>query len=808
MAVSLSELIEVWGEPAKVIGTPHYSIIERLILDSRSALAGPGSIYFAYKGTHHDGHSYIPELVAKGIQFWVVQDLTSLPDNLQGYVWVHPNPIASLQTLAAFHRSKFQIPIVAITGSNGKTIVKEWLGQILAGIIPLVKSPKSYNSQTGVPLSVWQLNERHQLGIFEAGISRPGEMDALRQVIRPTIGIFTNLGSAHDEGFTSKQEKLIEKLKLFSNCKYFIYHRSGAFGQLAADSLSANIEKFGWDIKTTDNGRFSWQGPTDKWEGKTPFTDSASLENLGHCLALCNLLDINKERVLEAVENLSYPEMRLTVKNGVNGCLLVDDCYNNDLAGLEIALEFSNRQQVPGKKKIAILSEPKESGLEQSVLYEKVANLLNSFNFDELYWLGNVPPHWQGVSYHFNNLDSLLFSLNQAQPQNALILIKGGRSEKFEQIVGLLQLKLSGLRLEINMEALAGNLNAYRNWVGPKVKLMAMVKALAYGAGGVETARLMEYQGADYLAVAYPDEGVELRQNGISLPIMVMNASPDTWPKLAAWGLEPVIFSLEDLSKYLNFAKQLGEKTPDYHLEVNTGMNRLGLEPDELASVIELIKPEGLNAKVASIFSHLAASESPEFDDFTETQINSFDHLTQKITDALGYRPLRHILNSAGIERFTHAYFDMVRMGIGLYGVSPVSRSGINLKSIGALKTTVSQVREIAPGESVGYGRKGTAEKARKIATIAIGYADGYNRNLGHGKAYFLINGQKAPTVGSICMDMTMADVTGIEVKPGDEVIVFNHELTVSKLAEWWGTIPYEVLTSLGNRVKRVFFAA
>ncbi|GGK75119.1 bifunctional UDP-N-acetylmuramoyl-tripeptide:D-alanyl-D-alanine ligase/alanine racemase [Rufibacter glacialis] len=800
--------------------------VQHLLTDSRKIANAVSSVFFAIRGEFHDGHQYLPELYAAGVRQFVVEDAAGILD-LSAYpaanVLLVPDSIQALQRLAAYHRRQFTIPVVGITGSNAKTIVKEWLSQLLSASERVVKSPRSYNSQIGVPLSVWQINESHTIGVFEAGISKPAEMEHLASVLQPTIGVFTNLGSAHDEGFSSSSQKMQEKLKLFEHADQLIYCADQPAVQAAIQA--AGFPGFAWSAhehpaaqvqikvlemhhgKTKIRFRYAGQGQ----DFNLPFADDASLENALHCLAVLLYLGLKPQELTHRFERLHPVAMRLERKEAINGCYVIDDTYNNDLAGLRIALDVLGQQARRGRKTL-IVSDLLEAGVEELALYRQVAQEITARGVDRVIGIGDIITRHQDLfpagSEFYLGTDSFLGQLRPETFRQETILVKGARVFQFEKIVAALQQQVHGTLLEVNLDALVHNLNYYRTKIPAQTKIMVMVKAFAYGAGAYEIANLLQFHRVDYLAVAYADEGIALREHGITLPIMVMNPSPDSFLKMQQYSLEPEIYSADLLHQFLDYFPKKSRKTPKIHLKLDTGMHRLGFDAAELEEALTVLD-QMPHVRVQSVFSHLAGADEALFNDFTQEQITLFRQMAAQVEKELGYPVTKHILNSAGIVRFgQEAAFDMVRLGIGLYGVESAGQEQSSLQTVGQLKTTVSQVKSIKAGETVGYSRRGVASSDKQTATIAIGYADGYDRRFGNGVGEVLINGQRAPLIGSVCMDMCMVDVTGLDVRAGDEVLVFGEGLPLTELAARIGTIPYELLTNVGTRVKRVFFNA
>ncbi|WP_281168506.1 bifunctional UDP-N-acetylmuramoyl-tripeptide:D-alanyl-D-alanine ligase/alanine racemase [Spirosoma spitsbergense] len=821
--------------------TKNYSLINRQWLtDSRQLTGLPGEkqladvVFFAIRGEHHDGHAFIGDLYRKGVRRFVVERLalTDRRAELSQYTEAEfmevDSSLQTLQTLAAEHRQRFQIPVIGITGSNGKTIVKEWLAHLLSDDFVIAKSPKSYNSQLGVPLSVHELTPRHTLGIFEAGISQAQEMPALERIIRPTIGVFTNVGTAHDEGFRTRKQKIAEKLRLFTHADTLIYCTDyvdiDEEVNLLLKAVNPHIQCVTWSMqgnKATyqvelSGSELTLTSPeTGSIRVTLPFTDPASVENLTHCLV--TMLTIRAEtgtQLQPRLNRLRPVSMRLEQKAGINNCVLIDDSYNNDVAGLQLALRFLN-QQTTRTRRVVFLSDVLQSGQPEQDLYALVSTLIKEADVAQFIGIGPVLSRnahlFADNSLFYTSTDDLLAHFLFHTLQNSAVLVKGARPFSFERISNRLAEKVHGTVLDINLDALTHNLNSYREKVGSGTKIMVMVKAFAYGSGSTEVAQLLQYHRVDYLAVAYADEGVALRKNGINLPIMVMNPAPETFSALLAYRLEPEIYSMRVLTEWGDFlaSNRSDRVTPAtescIHLKIDTGMHRLGFLESELPGVADYLNTQP-TLQVASVFSHLVGSDEARFNAFSQQQYETFLRSTTILETALGYRPTRHMLNSAGIMRFPDYKLDMVRLGIGLYGVEA---SGLNpsvLHTVGTLRTVISQIKTVRAGESVGYSRRGVLTHDARIATLAIGYADGYDRRFGNGIGQVLVNGTRCETVGNVCMDMTMVDITSAVASEGDVVIIFGPELPISELARQIGTIPYELLTGISERVKRVFF--
>jgi alanine racemase len=814
--------------------------IKNIVLDSRKISEPEESIFFAIKGKRHDGHLFIHELYEKGIRHFVVSEKVDVAKLKDANIIEVKNSVRALQQLAAFHRKQFQIPVIGITGSNGKTITKEWLYQLLHNDYNIVRSPKSYNSQVGVPLSVWQMNEENSLGIFEAGISEPDEMEHLEKVIQPTIGIFTNIGDAHAEGFLNIKHKIKEKLRLFSNVKVLIYRKdyseiSECIADIKKQLLSHEDEAeekfplFTWSTQTEADFEIkkiekhiintliegAYKGK--KYSIEIPFIDDASIENVINCWATLLYLKVPHEKIRERMKKLGRVAMRLELKVALNNCALINDSYNSDIASLSIALDFLN-QQTQHPRKTVILSDILQSGKPEQELYEEVSKKISEKGINQLIGIGkNISRQkkmFENIPYletaFYNSTENFLEHFAEHEFEDETILLKGARAFEFEAIGKLLEEKRHATVLEINLNALIHNLNEYHRLLKPGVKMMAMVKASSYGSGGYEIAKALQFNRIDYLGVAYTDEGVELRKSGITVPVMVMNPEERSFETMINYKLEPNVYSLRLLKKFIrsfnSFKKNSEYQDFPIHIELETGMNRLGFAEEDIPELKKLLQ-ENEHLKIQSVFSHLASSEDVKDDDFTKMQIGKFDSLSQSIAKNLGYKPLRHILNSAGIARFADAQFDMVRLGLGLYGVDSAHLQQLHLQQVGKLKATISQIKFLRKGDSIGYNRSFKAKKNMRIATVSIGYADGIDRRLSNGAGSMLVNGKLAPVAGKVCMDMTMLDVSDIEhVREGDDVLIFGEQLPITQVAQWAGTIPYEILTGISARVQKVFY--
>ena len=806
------------------------AVIEHLLVDSRKLLFPSSTLFFTLAGPRRQGNAFVKDLYNKGVRNFIVDaSFTFLTEDFAAANIIQvKNVLQALQQLTGYHRSQYAFPVIGITGSNGKTIVKEWLYQLLQNDFNIVRSPKSYNSQIGVPLSVWQINAGHTLGIFEAGISQPDEMQNLAKIIAPTIAVFTSIGEAHSEGFLNIRQKINEKLKLAVTSKLLIYCADDPDLNEAVNAFKNNVrqdddfELFTWSKKEsatlqivsaeTGNGQTTI---SVQWKGNTagfniPFIDIASVENAITCCCVMLYLGVDIKVIADRMLYLRSVEMRLELKQGINNCSVINDSYSADINSLTIALDFLQQQQQHPKRTL-ILSDILQSGKSSGELYADVAAILQQKNINRFIGIG---PEISKQKSAFKNIAETVFFSSTAEFKqqfysqhfyNETILLKGARLFEFEQVSHLLEEKTHQTVLEINLNAITHNLKSYQHLLNPGVKLMAMVKAFSYGSGSFEIANLLQFHHIDYLAVAYADEGVELRKAGITLPIMVMNAEEITFDVLVQYNLEPELFSFAILSSFENYLKQSGINNYPVHIKLDTGMRRLGFEQKDMEALCNRLKVTPV-FKIQSVFSHLAASDAVLHDDFTAKQANAFLLGCEQIQKITGYSFIRHIANTSAIYRHKDLQLDMVRLGIGLYGVDANAEVQQQLKNVSTLKTTISQIKKIQAGESVGYSRKGVATKDSVIATVRIGYADGYPRLLSNGIGKMWVNNKAVPVIGNVCMDMTMLDITGVETKEGDEVIVFGEPLPVSELAQLAQSIPYEILTGISQRVKRVYF--
>jgi alanine racemase len=791
------------------------SSIDSVAIDSRSLQIGSGTLFFALVGVNHDGHAFIPDLIASGVVNFVVE---TIPPNLlhQANFYIVNDTLAAFQKFAAVHRKKFNLPVIGITGSNGKTIVKEWLNYLLSPEYNIVRSPKSYNSQVGVPLSVLGINNFHNLGIFEAGISTTSEMHQLEEMIKPNIGILTNIRSVHDEGFNNRDEKIIEKLHLFRNCEVLICEKIEA----VVSKVVFPTKLFCWSFsdKTAsvvvsshvDNDKtfITFRHADTEFAIEIPFTDSASVENAISCVMLMLYLNYNPDQIRIRTADLFPVSMRLVVKNGINNTTLIDDSYNSDVQSLKIALDFLESQEHHNKKKTVILSDISQGGIPAELLYTNVAELLALNN---VYRIIAIGPHISKVPFknvkaeYYQTTEQFFNEITSSSFANEIILIKGARAFEFEKIVSMLEEKTHETVLEINLTALTHNLTYYRSKILPTTKLMVMIKAYGYGFGGLEIARLLQFNNVDYLGVAFADEGIILRSAGIKLPIMVLNPENTSFSAIIDNQLEPEIYSINGLNSFIQIASEKGITNYPIHIKIDTGMHRLGLEEAQMPELIKTLRHSDV-VVVKSILSHMATSDDAAHAEFALSQISSFERTSSMLMAELKINPDRHLLNSSGISNFPQAQYDMVRLGIGFYGISNDPAEQKYLETVGTLKSVISQIRTISEGDSVGYGRRFVAEKETKIATIPIGYADGISRSWGNGVGYVRIKNRKAPIIGSVCMDMLMVDCSNINCSEGDFVIIFGESPTVMEMAEKLNTISYEIITGISQRVKRNFY--
>ena len=815
----------------KLIGKSNQTEILYLVIDSRKIIFPDSSLFFAIQGPQHDGHQYLEATAKAGIRNFIIFNQNAISKNIPDSCFILvDDTLSALQKLASYHRNQFQIPVIGITGSNGKTIVKDWLSQVLSTQYNVCKNPKSYNSQVGVPLSVWNLQEENEIGIFEAGISQKGEMEKLELIIQPTLGILTNIGTAHEENFLSVEEKIREKLILFKDADCIIFRNDNSIIESEIIKMYPSKKIVSWGNAKSSTFQCSFKKESGKTEiyitngdenyvFTIPFSDPASIENSIHVFITAIVLKADISVITEQMKWLPQVNMRLAFKIGKNNCYIIDDTYSNDFDSLKIAIDsLSNLAQY--QSKTIILSDIAQSktgqtpsgclsqhGAVREDLYKNVADILRQKKIGKIIGIGEeiskCKDYFQGELHFFKNVDAFIAQLHSIQFQDEAILVKGARIFGLEKIVTRLENKVHDTVLEVNLNAMIHNLNYYRKHVPSGTKIMAMVKASGYGTGTHEIAHVLNFHHVDYLSVAYTDEGIELRNHGIELPIMVMNAEATSYELLIEKKLEPVIYNFEYLFQLLDHKKN-GGYTPPIHIEIDTGMHRLGFEIEKIDELIDLLKKEK-DIEIKSIFSHLAASDEPEMDAFTNEQLFIFQKASGKIEKALGKTFIKHIANSAAASRFKEATFDMIRLGVGLYGVGSDEIEQAKLQPVIKLFSTITQITSIKKGASVGYGRSYIAEKDRMIATVPIGYADGYRRSLGNGKGKMFVNGQPALVVGRVCMDMTMIDITGLNVEIGDRVEIIGENHPIEAFAKSMDTIPYEVLTSISQRVRRIY---
>lgn len=795
-----------------------------LLTDSRTLSDPATTLFFAIRTASGDGHLYIRDLYDRGVRNFVISDPSEdLMEKMPQANWMRvAHPLDSLQRIAALRRSMFDIPVIGITGSNGKTIVKEFLYQLLRKDYRIVRSPRSYNSQIGVPLSVWQMTEEHTLGIFEAGISQMGEMERLEGIIRPSYGIITNIGGAHQENFPDIKTKLEEKLRLFLHCHTIVYN--GDSEEIAAAISSSGLARAGVSWSRTNPEAHLYICRLESKDNRTeidfrclgkdyslvlPFTDAASIEDMIHCITLISVLCPEVLSARKRFAGLEPVEMRMEVKAGDHGNTIINDVYSNDVYSLTLALDFQRRRTAETSlKKVLILSDILQSGMPPEELYRHVAAQLQVYALDFFVGIGEEIASnrtcFAGMStVFFKDVATFLASGEIEHLSDSCILLKGARKYRFEQITERLVQQVHETALRINLSAITHNLNFYRNLVPSGTKTICMVKAQGYGVGSYELVKTLQEHRVDYIAVAVADEGKELRERGINMPIVVMNPQRNAFQTLIDYRLEPEIYSFALLASFSDTVVRNGLSDYPVHIKIDTGMHRLGFLPSEMTKLGKiLIDDAGLS--VRSVFTHLAGADDPDLDDFTRSQFRSFDAAFATLSSLLGYRPFSHVLNTAGVERFADYHADMIRLGIGLYGITASGVQG--LRPVATLMTTILQIKDISSGDTVGYGRRGRVQQPSRIAIIPIGYADGLDRRLSCGVGEVLVRGHRCPIVGNVCMDICMIDVTGVPAEEGDPVVIFGEELPIEEVARKMNTIPYEVLTGISPRVRRVYF--
>jgi len=764
--------------------------------DSRTLSGREYEVFIAIQGKR-DGHDFIEEAREKGVRNFILERTIELPDCNTFQV---SNAIRAFQKIAAYHRRKFEIPIVGITGSNGKTTTKEWLSVVLSEQFFVVKNPKSFNSQIGVPLSILEMQDIHEIGVFEAGISQVDEMEHLEKIIQPTLGLFTTLGSAHSEGFENDQEKLSEKLLLFRHCERLVCRKDTTYFDQIQKEVQAEVVT--WSLEGEADYQVSWQKGiirVNNQDYHSSFTQETDLENATHTIICALNLGLSSDLIQKGLSLIKPVPMRLELKKGINGCFILDDTYNNDLQGLKVAINYLDTHK-QNERKTLILSDILQSGKADGDLYGEVNELLVDHQITRLIGIGskisNSSALFNVEKSFFESTEELLSDLPEFNQE--MVIVKGARDFALERVVKRLEQRTHGTILEVNFEALQHNLNQYRNLLSPNTKIMVMVKANAYGSGILEVANFLQHQRVDRLGVAYVDEAILLRKHGIHIPIMIMNPDIGSFHDFDKYRLEAEIYSLNHLAHILSSMTNY----PSIHLKIDTGMHRLGFSEEDIPKLQDVLS-KNPEVKVTGIFTHFSGSESFEHDAFTAEQAMQFERIYTKLSDTLGYAPVKHASNSSAIVRWPQYHYDMVRLGIGLHGFDPTGK--LSLRSTSRLVSTISQIRNLKNGDTIGYGRKGVVKRDSKIAILPIGYEDGFMRVFGNGNAQVLCDGKMCPTIGNVCMDMLMVDVTDIEAKEGDEVLIFGENPTIQDLADWSGTIPYEILTNVSDRVKRVF---
>lgn len=815
MNYSLGEIARAMN--ADLIGKEE-AIVEKVFTDSRNEIDFKNRLYIALNGPRHNGHDFIPELIEKGCRLFLIDNsFDYLPFITEASFILCKDTKKTLQTLAIHHRNAFKGKVIGITGSNGKTIVKDWLGQIVSLKKKTCISPRSYNSQIGVPLSVLNLNHDDEIGIFEAGISMPDEMEKLEGIIQPEIGILTNLGTAHDEGFNSSEEKIKEKVKLFRRCNSIIFCRDSEIVRNTIQKEFSGVNLFDWSFTGNDasiladaiqegnSTRIHLSGKINL-EYVIPFIDKASIENSINVACAALLCEVDEKLIVSGMLNLQSVNMRLEIKRGINSCLIINESYSLDLTSLSLALDYLAKS--PGYQKRTLILSDLPNAQEGEKSYEDLGNILREKKVNRVIAIGpELNKHRKFLlpdTQYFPDTNSFIENIHSISFENEKILIKGARLFFFEQIENLLQEKRHQTTLEINLNSIIHNVNYFRSLLKPGVRTMAMVKASSYGSGDIEVAKELEYHKIDYLAVAYTDEGVRLRKKGIRTPILVMNPEEEGFADLLYYKLEPEIYSFSILKKFSEFLRKQNQSEFFVHLKIDSGMRRLGFEEEEISNLISTLK-DCYNLIVRSVFSHLVGSDDAAQDSFTLKQIQIFKRVCEKIRETIGYDFIRHICNSGGISRFPEAHFEMVRLGIGMYGLGISDEENKKLEMPLRFKTRISQIHNVRAGETVGYNQKGKIIIDAKIATIPVGYADGIRRSLGNGNFSFILNNKPVSTCGNICMDMTMINVGQLVCNEGDEVIIFDNTEALQKMAAAAGTITYEILTGISSRVKRIY---
>lgn len=823
MRYSIQEIAAILHCNEHNLAQPQASITS-LLTDSRSLTYPEESLFFAIRTQSNDGHHYIPQLYSKGVRNFIVESTLGIPQEYSDANFlVVPNSCTALQEIAAYHRKRFDIPVIGITGSKGKTTLKERLNQLLKDDFNIVRSPRSFNSQIGVPLSLWEIDDSTTLSIIEAGISQPGEMYALQSMIRPTIGVWTNLGDEHSDGFMSIYEKAEEKAQLLTACDHIIYCADDA---LIADSVKPilNISQgIGWSMHNPEAALFISQvikKDTEthiiyKYQNNTaqiifPLTRDRDIENVLNCLAVMLCLGIDTDTIAQRMASLTPIDTRLNVIEATNNCMVIADSYTSDYNSLAPALDFMARRATPDTSLTVILSDVQSGAMSQTELYRRIATLIDSKNITRFIGIGEEVTAYKRFfdvnSQFFTSTKDFLDNISQNDFENEIILVKGAPEFDFKLIIDMLEARQHQTVLQVNLDAVAHNYNFFRSKLRPDTRIVCMVKASGYGAGSDEIAKTLQDRGAAYLTVAAHDEGAELRQAGITMPIMVLNPKVKNYKAMFAYNLEPEVFSIEECKEIIREAEKCGITNYPVHIKIETGMNRLGFLKHQLPELINLLHSQDAITP-ASVFSHLSVADEPLQDEYTMQQFARFDECCQILQDAFSHRILRHILNTTGVVRFPEHQYDMVRVGIGLHGIATVDDgTEDNLQPSSSLHSVIIALKHLPKGTSIGYGRKGTLSRDAIIATIPIGYADGFSRCFGNGNAMMWVNGTLCPTIGNVCMDLCMIDVTDAQCSVGDSVEIFGSHIPVERLAEARGTIPYEILTSISSRVKRVYY--
>ena len=786
MEYELSRIAAICGGKFRGCDT----VVRSVVTDSRSLTCelGCSPMFVALRGANHDSHDFIAQMYDRGVRAFVVErEVEPLPGC--GYAVVG-NAIEALQSLAAYHRAHFKGTVVGITGSNGKTVIKEWIAEELPAGMKFYRSPKSYNSQLGVPLSVLMLEGDEELAIFEAGVSQPGEMERLERIIRPDVAIFTSIGDAHQEHFVSLEQKCDEKMILARSASKIIYHSHyEPLGRMIAMRYAAR--------KPIDAARFP-EVP------QAVVGNAASRRNAQIVEAFCAAMNYAAPTFSAA----PHVAMRLEVKDGINDSILINDAYNLDLNSLALALDYLHNVAL-GRRCTLVLSDIAQSGLSDDELYGRVAGMVARAGIDFLVGIGPKLRRYAALfgceKRFYASTDECIERLGRDAVAGRAVLLKGARDYRFEKLAHALSRQSHTTVLEVDLDAMTRNLNHFRSKLRFGTKLVAMVKAGSYGAGDFEVAQLLQHQGVDYLAVAFADEGVLLRERGITMPIVVLNADAGSFEQMIANRLEPEIYSFRSLEAFAAAATHAGETHYPIHVKLDTGMHRLGFVEEEIARLAQVLAALA-EVKVASVFSHLNCSDMPEEDAYTRGQIARYDRMSRTLADALGYPVIRHTANSAAIDRFPEAQFDMCRLGLGLYGFG--WQHNPELRPVSTLRTRIVQIKHLPAGDTVGYGRAGKLTRPTVTATILVGYADGLDRHLGCGRWSVLVAGKPAPIVGRICMDSCMIDITDIEgVREGDEAVIFSPTPgnDPESMARVLDTIPYEIMTSVSARVKRIY---